>query len=81
MSNSSRQSSPKLRARDGCRHSHVEALGSVGSEAWYEQLVGYLLPDGLGYAVALVAHDDDAVWRQLLLVDVVSVEQGAVNGV
>ena len=31
-------------------------------------------------AVALVAHDDDAMGRELLFVEVFAVEEGAVNG-
>ena len=39
-----------------------------------------MLADGLGNAVALVAHNDDAVSRKWLFVDILSVEQGAIDG-
>ena len=45
-----------------------------------EQMVGDVLADGLGNAVALVAHDNDAISGEGLFVDVLSVKQGAIDG-
>ena len=39
-----------------------------------------VLADGLGNAVALVAHNDDAISGEWLFVDVLSVEHGAIDG-
>ena len=40
-----------------------------------------MLPDGFRDAIAFVAHDDDALGRERLTVDVLAVEQGAVDRV
>ena len=74
-------SSAEFGAGDGGGDGHVETLGTLAlMEVGYEQPVGDALAHGLGDAVALVAHDDDATVGQRLLVDVVAIEQGSVNG-
>ena len=41
--------------------------------------MGYLFPDFRGDAVALIAHDDETVSAQRLLVDVLTIEKGAID--
>ena len=75
-------SATELGAGDGGSDGDVEALGRLAG--WVvvgnEQLVGDKLANGWGDAIALVAHNDDSFARELLLVDVLTVEQGAVDG-
>ena len=72
----------ELGAGDGGGDSDVEALGSLAGRIVVgdEQLVGDELTDSGRDAVALVAHNDDALAGELLMVDVLAVEQGAVDG-
>ena len=72
----------KLCAGDGGGDGYVErlgggtALGIVGDE----ELVGYQILYLSADAVTLVAHDDDAVCGERLLVDIVSPEKGSIEG-
>ena len=45
-----------------------------------EQTVGDMLAHGFGNAITLIAHHNDAVLGKGLLVDVVTIEQGSVDG-
>ena len=72
----------ELGAGDGGGNGDGEALGGLAGRVVVgdEQLVGDELANGWGDAVALVAHDNDALVGELLLVDVLAVEQCAVDG-
>ena len=66
----------ELGTGDGGSDGDVETLGSRarGVVVGNEQLVGDELANGWGDAVALVAHDDDTIGGELLLVDVLAIE-------
>ena len=72
----------ELGAGDGSGDGYVERLGGgatlgvVGDE----ELVGYQVLYLLADAIALVAHDDDAVCCEWLLVDVFPLEKGPIEG-
>ena len=68
-------------AGNGCGNGHIEAVGS-GSlvEIGDEQPMADSLANSVGNAVALVAHDDETSGRKLLGVDVLSVEESAIDG-
>ena len=68
-------------AGDGGGDGHIEAVGCGAlMEVRDEQAVAYSLAHGVGNAVALVAHDDEGRGGEWLGVDVVAVEEGAIDG-
>ena len=72
----------ELSTGDGCGDSNIEALGGVvGAVAGNEEATVDLLTDLRRDAVAFVAHDDESVRGERLGVDVVAVEQGALDGI
>ena len=74
--------SSELGTGDGGSNGDIQALRTLAlMEVWDEQAVGDALAHSLGNAIALVAHDDDALLRQGLLIDVVAIEQGAIDGI
>ena len=75
-------SSAKFGAGDGRSNRHVEAVGgrSVGGKVRNQQATVDFLRDFGRDAVALVAHHDETVRRERFGVDVVAVEQGAIDG-
>ena len=74
--------SAELSARNGCGDGNIQAFGSAKScvVVRNEQAVGDEGTDFRRDAIALVAHDDDAIRGQRLGIDVAAVEQGAVDG-
>ena len=74
-------SATEFRTSDGSGDGHVKTLGTWSlMEIRDEQTVGHPLTNGFRDTVALVAHDDDAIVGKGLLVDVLAVEQGTVDG-
>ena len=73
--------SAELRTGDGCSDGYVQTVGSVAVvEIRYEQTAIHSLAHSIGDAIALIAHDDESMRRELLGVDVLAIEQGAING-
>ena len=74
-------SSSELGTGDGGGNGHVKTLGTWAlMEIGDKQTMSDTLAYGLGDAVALVAHHNNAVFGKGLLVDIVAIEQGAVDG-
>ena len=72
----------ELGAGDGGGDGHVEAVGRLTVvEIGDEQTAVDALTYGFGDAIALVAHDDEPLFCELLGVDVIAIEQGAVDGI
>ena len=69
-------STTELGAGDGGSDGYIKALGSLarGVVVGNEQFVGDELANGRRDAVALVAHNDDALVGELLFIDVLTVE-------
>ena len=75
-------SSTELRACNGSGDGYVETLGSIiRPVTGNKQAVVYAPSDLMRNAVALVAHDNQSMRREWLGVDVVTVEQGSVDGI
>ena len=72
----------ELRTGDGCGDGDIEALGGiVVAIAGDEKAMVDPLTDFWRDTIAFVAHDDEPVRGEWLGVDVLTVEQGAVDGV
>ena len=74
--------SSEFRAGNGGGDGHVQAVGSGSSfrEVRDEQSAVHLLGKGWRDAFSLVSHHDESPVFQLLLIDVVAIEQGAIYG-
>ena len=72
----------ELGAGDGSGNGHVETLGTVSlMKIGDEQAMVDTLADCLRDAVAFVAHDDDAMLGEGLLIDIIAIEQRTINGI
>ena len=68
-------------AGDSGGDGYIQAIGSwTLVEIRNQQLVGNTFAYGIADAITLVAHYNQSLLRQLLCVDVLSVQEGAVNG-
>ena len=67
---------PEFRTGDGCGDGDIQALGSLAArmEVGNEQAMGYAFAYCWRDAVAFVAHHDDALLGERLLVDVLTVK-------
>ena len=72
----------EFRAGDGGGNGYVQALCRVAlAEAGNEELTVHPPTDGLGDAVSLVAHHDDALLGEWLLIDILAVKERAIDGI
>ncbi len=75
-------SAAELGAGDGCGDGYIETLGGVVlTVAGDEQAAVHLGPDLWRDAIAFVAHHDESVRGERLGIDIVAIEQGAIDGV
>lgn len=74
-------SSAKFRADDGCGHGHIQAFTRCPASRIIgnEEALADARSDFGRDALALIAHDDDAMRGQLFGVDVLAIEEGAVD--
>lgn len=74
-------SATEFRAGDGGGDGDIQTVGCGAlMEVGNEQPTVYTLSHGIADAVTLVAHDDEPVVGQFLAIDVLSVEECAVDG-